>query len=160
MSTPKNEIAIPHELLFESSDEEVSGDASTAVHWFRRCLRFHDNPALCEAIRSTDSFRCVYIIDPSNFSTNSSVESNKWRFLIESLQDLDHTLKRHNSRLYIIEGQPTYILPLLFKHWNVTVLSLEEDPSPYGARRDDAICSFVNKMAFMSSSDAPTLSIL
>nr|XP_055030960.1 cryptochrome-1b [Misgurnus anguillicaudatus]XP_055030961.1 cryptochrome-1b [Misgurnus anguillicaudatus] len=34
------------------------------VHWFRKGLRFHDNPALGESITKADTLRCVYILDP------------------------------------------------------------------------------------------------
>lgn len=49
------------------------------IHWFRRGLRFHDNPALSEAIKLSSTFRCIYIIDPTTINPDSDVESNKWR---------------------------------------------------------------------------------
>ncbi|XP_067945620.1 cryptochrome-1-like [Watersipora subatra] len=109
------------------------------LYWFRRCLRFHDNPALLDATQISHSVRCIYIIDPSTIGAGARVESNKWRFLLECLHDLDMTLRKHKSRLYVVQGQPAYILPLLFKDWHINVLSMEEDPTPYGARRDEAI---------------------
>jgi len=131
--------------IFDSSDDECQQGPGTALHWFRRGLRFHDNPALCESIKLSHDFRCIYIIDPSTINTSSRVETNKWRFLLESLQDLDCTLRKHNSRLYVLQGQPTYVLPSLFKHWHVNVLSIEEDPTPYGSKRDEAIGSLAHE---------------
>lgn len=37
------------------------------------------------------------------------------RFLLEALEDLDNSLKKLNSRLFVIRGQPTDVFPRLFK---------------------------------------------
>lgn len=49
------------------------------VHWFRKGLRLHDNPALREGLLNASSFRCVFIIDPW-FASSSNVGINKWRY--------------------------------------------------------------------------------
>ncbi|KAK2102518.1 Cryptochrome-1 [Saguinus oedipus] len=51
-----------------------------AVHWFRKGLRLHDNPALKECIQGADTIRCVYILDPW-FAGSSNVGINRWRGL-------------------------------------------------------------------------------
>ena len=51
-----------------------------SIHWFRKGLRLHDNPALLEAIRDSASYRCVYILDPW-FAGSSQVGINKWRWV-------------------------------------------------------------------------------
>lgn len=48
------------------------------VHWFRRGLRLHDNPALREGLQNAKTLRCVFVIDPW-FATTSNVGLNKWR---------------------------------------------------------------------------------
>lgn len=48
------------------------------IHWFRRGLRLHDNPALYEGLKSAVTFRCIFIIDPW-FADSSNVGINKWR---------------------------------------------------------------------------------
>ena len=37
------------------------------------------------------------------------------RFLLQSLEDLDASLRKLNSRLFVIRGQPTDVFPRLFK---------------------------------------------
>lgn len=49
------------------------------VHWFRKGLRLHDNPALREGLTDAKTFRCVFIIDPW-FASSSNVGINKWRY--------------------------------------------------------------------------------
>ncbi|MEQ2160433.1 Cryptochrome-1 [Goodea atripinnis] len=85
-----------------------------SVHWFRKGLRLHDNPALQEALSGADTVRCVYVLDPW-FAGAANVGINRWRFLLESLEDLDNSLKKVNSRLFVIRGQPTEVFPRLFK---------------------------------------------
>ncbi len=48
------------------------------IHWFRKGLRLHDNPALREALKGSTTFRCVYILDPW-FAGSSQAGINKWR---------------------------------------------------------------------------------
>ncbi|CAF93039.1 unnamed protein product [Tetraodon nigroviridis] len=85
-----------------------------SVHWFRKGLRLHDNPALQEALSGADSLRCVYVLDPW-FAGAANVGINRWRFLLEALEDLDCSLKKLNSRLFVVRGQPTDVFPRLLK---------------------------------------------
>ncbi|CAH0405959.1 unnamed protein product [Chilo suppressalis] len=110
------------------------------VHWFRKGLRLHDNPALREGLNNAVTFRCVFIIDPW-FASSSNVGINKWRFLLQCLEDLDCSLRRLNSRLFVVRGQPADALPKLFREWGTTELTFEEDPEPYGRVRDHNIMS-------------------
>ncbi|XP_073328365.1 cryptochrome-2 [Pagrus major] len=109
-----------------------------SVHWFRKGLRLHDNPTLQEALNGADTVRCVYILDPW-FAGAANVGINRWRFLLEALEDLDSSLKKLNSRLFVVRGQPTDVFPRLLKEWKVTRLTFEYDPEPYGKERDGAI---------------------
>ncbi|XP_071440353.1 cryptochrome-1-like isoform X2 [Hetaerina americana] len=109
-----------------------------SVHWFRKGLRLHDNPSLREGLKGATTFRCVFILDPW-FAGSSNVGINKWRFLLQCLEDLDRSLRKLNSRLFVIRGQPADALPKLFKEWGTTYLTFEEDPEPFGRVRDQNI---------------------
>ncbi|RXN11017.1 cryptochrome-1-like isoform X2 [Labeo rohita] len=108
------------------------------IHWFRKGLRLHDNPSLRDSIIGADTLRCVYILDPW-FAGSSNVGINRWRFLLQCLEDLDASLRKLNSRLFVIRGQPTDVFPRLFKEWKITRLSYEYDSEPFGKDRDAAI---------------------
>lgn len=108
-----------------------------SVHWFRKGLRLHDNPALQEALSGADTVRCVYILDPWFAAANTG--ENRWRFLLESLEDLDRSLRKLNSRLFVVRGQPADVFPRLFKEWSVTRLTFEYDSEPFGKERDGTI---------------------
>ncbi|XP_055377528.1 cryptochrome-1-like isoform X2 [Condylostylus longicornis] len=108
------------------------------VHWFRKGLRLHDNPALRAGINGATTLRCIFVIDPY-FAGSSNVGINKWRFLLQCLEDLDRSLRKLNSRLFVIRGQPAEAFPKLFKEWKTTCLTFEEDPEPYGKVRDQNV---------------------
>lgn len=65
--------------------------------------------------------------------------NSSFRFLLQCLEDLDHNLRKLNSRLFVIRGQPADTLPKLFKEWHTTCLTFEEDPEPFGRVRDKSI---------------------
>ena len=58
------------------------------IHWFRKGLRVHDNPALREACVFARSqqvkFLPLYILDPKTF-TPDSVGVNRAQLLLETL---------------------------------------------------------------------------
>ncbi|KAM6979682.1 cryptochrome circadian regulator 3b [Aplochiton taeniatus] len=112
--------------------------AQNSIYWFRKGLRLHDNPALLEAVRDADTVRCVYFLDPW-FAGSSNLGVNRWRFLLQCLKDLDASLRKLNSRLFVIRGQPANIFPQLFKEWNITRLAFECDSEPFGKERDMVI---------------------
>lgn len=62
-----------------------------------------------------------------------------YRFLLQCLEDLDRSLRKLNSRLFVVKGQPADALPKLFKEWGTTVLTFEIDPEPFGRVRDQSI---------------------
>ncbi|KAL3841767.1 hypothetical protein ACJMK2_019869 [Sinanodonta woodiana] len=106
-----------------------------SIHWFRKGLRLHDNPALLAAFENSSNVWPIFILDPW-FIKNAQVGVNRWRFLLQSLQDLDEKLKKLNSRLFVIRGNPNEVLLQLFKEWKVTRLTFEVDTEPYAKQRD------------------------
>ncbi|KAG8568164.1 hypothetical protein GDO81_013907 [Engystomops pustulosus] len=106
-----------------------------SIHWFRKGLRLHDNPALLAAMKDCEELHPIFILDPW-FPRNMKVSVNRWRFLIEALKDLDENLKMINSRLFVVRGKPAEVFPQLFKKWKVTRLTFEVDTEPYSRQRD------------------------
>ncbi|XP_066156680.1 cryptochrome-1 isoform X1 [Euwallacea fornicatus] len=127
------------------SEEAAHRDGKHTVHWFRKGLRLHDNPSLREGLKGASTFRCVFVLDPW-FAGSSNVGINKWRFLLQCLEDLDRSLRRLNSRLFVIRGQPADALPKLFKEWGITALTFEEDPEPFGRVRDHNITALCKEL--------------
>ncbi|XP_028848504.1 cryptochrome-1-like [Denticeps clupeoides] len=121
-----------------ATSQNPTNMAPNSIHWFRKGLRLHDNPALREAVRGAATVRCVYFLDPW-FAGSSNLGVNRWRFLLQCLEDLDANLRKLNSRLFVIRGQPANVFPRLFKEWKITRLTFEYDSEPFGKERDAAI---------------------
>lgn len=75
----------------------------TVIHWFRKGLRVHDNPALTSAIEFSNPIdggawlRPIFILDPEILEW-LRVGPNRWRFLQQSLTELDANLQKLNTR--------------------------------------------------------------
>lgn len=63
------------------------------------------------------------------------------RFLLESLADLDASLRKLNSRLIVLHGDPVEALPAACKEWSASRLAYELDYEQYSLRRDKAVRS-------------------
>ncbi|XP_030647938.1 cryptochrome circadian regulator 5 [Chanos chanos] len=110
----------------------------SSIHWFRKGLRLHDNPALIAALRDCKQLYPVYILDPW-YSNNTNIGVNRWRFLLGALKDLDRSLKKLNSRLFVVSGKPTEVFLKLFEKWKITRLTFEIDTEPYSQCRDEEV---------------------
>lgn len=114
MTTRNKETGGDRQAAAASSQRNSTTRDKHLVHWFRKGLRLHDNPSLREGLNGCSTYRCIFIVDPW-FAGSSNVDINKWRFLLESLDDLDQSLRKLNSRLFVIRGQPAGVLPKLFQ---------------------------------------------
>lgn len=121
----------------------------TSLHWFRLdALRLHDNPAFTKAVSCGMRFKAIFIIDPwfnANYSDGPSV--NVWRFLLESLHDLDFQLQKvpYSTRLNVLVGHPLLILPQIFQKWNVKVLTFQASQTSYESMHHDSIIGTIGK---------------
>eukprot|EP00775_Hariotina_reticulata_P005382 gene5382-5617_t len=117
-----------------------------AVLWFRKGLRLHDNPALIEACRRAKHVYPVFIIDPYFLQTSHyKVGVNRYNFLLESLTDLDQSLRARGSKLLVLRGKPQEVLPRIFKEWQVNQLCYEVDVEPYAQARDAAVADLAEQ---------------
>ena len=81
-----------------------------SIVWFTTDLRLHDNETLVQAIDQCDEIIPVYCIDEQHFQTNefgfTKTGNFRTQFLLESLADLDKSLRELSSGLIIVMGKP------------------------------------------------------
>lgn len=130
-----SDTQISEKLSETSILETTTNVVKNSIYWFRKAQRLHDNPALNYAIENSERVFPVFILDPF-FVRTARVGANRWRFLVESLQDLDKSLRMKNSRLLVLRGQPLQVLREKFAEWNVDLLCFESDTEPYAKKRD------------------------
>ena len=98
--------------------------------WFRRDLRIGDNPALLEAIASSDEIVAVFILDKKLID---STGSKRLAYLAQSLRALDASL---DNRLHVMVGDQVEVLKDLMQRYNATSVHISAEYEPYGAARD------------------------
>lgn len=113
----------------------ASQPRSAAVHWFRKGLRLHDNPALLDAIAHKRPVAPLFCLDP-HFLRPANVGVNRICFLLDCLHDLDASLRKLHARLFVLRGDPTRELPAFFERHRVSLLTFESDTEPYALERD------------------------
>jgi cryptochrome len=124
--------------LKKKDKEMAKKPEGSAIHWFRKGLRLHDNPSLTHAIKYSKKVYPIFILDP-NIRNYILCSPNRWRFLLQALENLDENLRKHDSRLFVIRGEPIKVLPDLINKWNVKLLTFESDTEPFAIKRDEAI---------------------
>ena len=103
---------------------------SVSIHWFRKGLRLHDNPALLHASQiSVGTMLPLFILDPCYLSPQK-IADNQMAHLLETLCNLDVNLKKKGSRLFIVLGTPSKVLPIIIKQLKVDLITFESDTEP------------------------------
>ncbi|PYH82419.1 putative DNA photolyase [Aspergillus uvarum CBS 121591] len=115
--------------------------------WHRTDLRLHDAPALTAALELKPSiFIPVWTWDP-HYVYRARVGPNRWRFLLESQQDLSAAYTKLNpkQRLWLVREAPQTVLPKLWQTWGVTHLVFEKDTDAYARDRDNQVVQLAEK---------------
>ena len=112
--------------------------AKRTILWFRKGLRVHDNPALVKACEGASAVQPVFVLDPW-FIKPERVGANRLRFLLESLTDLDASLRARGSSLLVLHGDPARVIPAALEAWRCDRLCYEFDTEPYAQKRDASV---------------------
>jgi deoxyribodipyrimidine photo-lyase len=95
----------------------------TAIVWFKTDLRVEDNETLVKAIAQSEQVIPVYCFDDSHFEITpygfKKTGSFRAQFLLESLQDLDATLRALGSGLLILKGKPEIEIAKIVQEYKV-----------------------------------------
>ncbi len=94
-----------------------------AIVWFKTDIRSHDNETLFRAMEQSDEIIPVYCIDDVHFTTSEyGFKKNgnfRAQFLLESLIDLDKSLRSIGSGLIVVRGKPEIEIPALVIKYKV-----------------------------------------
>ena len=108
------------------------------LYWFTRDLRMHDNAALLAAARS-DMLLCVYVVDPRWFANGPfqcrAMGEHRWRFLWQSLTDLERRLRALGQRLHIAFAEPEQALPGLVHQHSIDRVIRSRQPGTIEAQQ-------------------------
>ncbi len=88
------------------------------LYWLTDDLRIEDNPALTDAALG-ETLTIIFCIDEQCFRTdrfgNRGMGKHRWRFLRESLLDLQHDLQEYGQTLHLLSGEPGEVVSELLQ---------------------------------------------
>lgn len=112
------------------------------IVWFKRDLRFIDNEALFNAHNSGLPLLFVYFFEPSVMQFPDA-DARHWRFVYESIQDLQLKLKDINKQFYFFQNEVETVFSELVKTYDIkTVFSHQEIGNKITFDRDIAMQNF------------------
>lgn len=106
------------------------------VVWFKRDLRLIDHAPLLYAQQKNLPQLLVYCFEPSIMQYDDS-DVRHWRFVYESIKDLQQQLLKHNTQIAIFHQEARYVFENIFLKYNVkAVFSHEEVGNHLTYKRD------------------------
>jgi len=112
---------------------------STALMWFRRDLRLHDNRALAEALRAHDRVYAAFIFDTEILDKLPSKCDRRVVFIHQSITELAADLRRGGGDLIVRHGAAREEIPRLATALGVDAVYANHDYEPKRLERDRAV---------------------
>jgi deoxyribodipyrimidine photo-lyase len=108
---------------------------------FRRDLRLEDNTGLIAALKNSSHVLPCFIFDPRQCDKNTYKSLASIQFMLESLKDLQATLKLKKKKLFLFYGSPEKIIENIIKLKKIDAVYFNTDYTPFSQKRDEAIMS-------------------
>ena len=108
--------------------------------WFRgKDLRVADHAPLREAAASGEVVP-LFVLDPYFFAPARAQElPHRMQFLLDSLRALQTALEALGSRLLVVEGKSTEVVPRLARQWRVDRVAAHWWTEPFARERDGRV---------------------
>lgn len=106
----------------------------TAVVWFRRDLRLHDQPALSAALGHRRVL-CLFVLDDRLLHGRHASPNRAW-FLRECLDDLEDQVAQLGGALLVRNGRPEEVVPAVARDAGAATVLVSRDYGPFGRARD------------------------
>jgi len=101
-----------------NKDSIITAKQEIAIVWFKRDLRFTDHEPLWTAQQQSLPILLLYCFEPSVMNYADS-DVRHWRFVYESLQEMQTKLKDLNTQLYIFHEEALLVFQELAKHYSI-----------------------------------------
>ncbi len=122
-----------------NSKEEIN------VVWYKRDLRFIDHEPLYHAQQLPLPILLIYIFEPSIMGSQDS-DSRHWRFIHESLVEMNSRLDDNHSKIYLFHNEVEIVFERLTSIFSIkTVFSYQETGNQLTYYRDKKMSIFFKK---------------
>lgn len=111
------------------------------IHIFTRDLRLNDNTTLLSALNECNLILPIFILNPEQLSNKNEYKSNNCiQFMCDCLYDLNKSLNKYGSRLFLFYGEPQKIIKDLIKlNENIESVYMNKDYTPFAISREKSI---------------------
>jgi deoxyribodipyrimidine photo-lyase len=115
------------------------------IVWLKRDLRLTDHPPLMQASQQSNAVVLLYIIEPSLIN-DPHYDIRHWRFIWQSLQDIQQQLNTVNAKLHIAYGEAMNVLETLhLEHGIASIYSHQEVGISLTYQRDIAVMQWTQE---------------
>lgn len=114
----------------------------TAIFWFRRDLRLHDNKGLFFALSENKNVLPIFIFDPEILSTLPKNDA-RVQFIHENLIEINKQLSKISKNLYVFHDNPKHVFEKLVEKHAISTVYTNRDYEPYALERDTQIESLL-----------------
>jgi deoxyribodipyrimidine photo-lyase len=114
---------------------DPAGSPTTAVLLFTRDLRVHDHPALAEATAFAERVVPLFVLDEALLGSRFACP-NRLQFLLQSLADLDGSLRALGGALVVRRGDPAREVLAVARSVEARAVFASADVSAYARRRE------------------------
>ncbi|MFT7613212.1 MAG: deoxyribodipyrimidine photo-lyase [Parvicellaceae bacterium] len=111
---------------------------SISIFWFRRDLRLKDNTALNQALSNCEKVLPLFIFDEEILS-ELQPDDARFTFIYDSLLIIDQKLKKNNSSILCLKGNPIEVWKELLQSYVIKSVYVNKDYEPYARSRDEKI---------------------
>jgi deoxyribodipyrimidine photo-lyase len=108
---------------------------STTLVLFTRDLRVHDQAALSAAVREAEHVVPLFVFDEQLLLSGGCGAPNRLAFLLDSLADLDRSLRERGARLIVRRGDVVREAVRLARSSGAEAIYMSEDVSAYARGR-------------------------
>jgi deoxyribodipyrimidine photo-lyase len=115
----------------------------TAVFWFRRDLRLHDNAGLYHALKSGDPVLLLFIFDKHILGKLANKADARVEFIHNTITGLSEALGAYGSSLKVVHATPLEAFQELAKDYVLTNVYSNHDYEPDATERDASVKNFL-----------------
>jgi len=118
---------------------------AVTIFWFRRDMRLEDNAGLYHALRTGVPVLPVFIFDTDILDDLENKCDRRVTFIHDTLVQLQGSLKKLNSSLYVLHGKPLDCFKKLLNEYDVAAVYTNHDYEPYARARDKKVHEFLQE---------------
>ncbi len=117
---------------------------SVSLVWFKRDLRLRDHQPLCDALARGRPVLLMYCFEPQLID-DPRYSDRHWRFVGQSLKDMNDQLRAFNSRIYVFHGDALAVIQALHRELRISAIySHEETGVALTYARDQAVARYAD----------------